>query len=160
MEKEGLLDFSYTPSLSASFMTTPIDAIELEDANETMDPSKRNCPRTEAVKTNTLHAQWEKTVEFTIRPYSKWGIPLDLTGAMLHVVIHDAAKENSKPLGSCSLNLASLIMDSIGKKGEPAIVKPKGNAKFFEEILTKNGKEVGYIQLIIDAQLQAKKKWS
>mmetsp|Transcript_18010 Transcript_18010/g.44820 ORF Transcript_18010/g.44820 Transcript_18010/m.44820 type:complete len:591 (+) Transcript_18010:58-1830(+) len=158
MEKEGLLDFSHTPYLSASFMTTPIHAIEVEDANETMDLSTRNCPRTEAVKTNTLHAQWEKTVEFTIRPYSKFGIPLDLTGAMLHVVIYDSAKENSKPLGSCSLNLASLIMDSIGKKGEPAIVKPTGNAKFFEEVLTKNGKEVGCIQFITDLQFQAKEK--
>ncbi len=161
IETAAISNSSYTPSLSASFMTTPNDAIEAAECNTNwmnfwgidniLDPSTINWPHTETIS-NTLTAQWKKQVEFTIRPYSEIGVPLDLTGALLHVVVHDA-KDNSKPFGSCSLNLASLLIECIEKS---TIENNEGtietNVKNVEETLTKNGKEIGSIKLNIETQ--------
>merc|ERR1712238_613523 len=64
---------------------------------------------------NTLNPKWESETNFKVRTHDATGRPLDLTGAMLHVMVLDN-RENLKLLGSCTLNLASLIRASRDRR--------------------------------------------
>ena len=156
----ALSNSTYTPSLFASFLTTPKDAIEAtEDASVCWENlwqrDKAMVSRTEVIS-NTFHPQWEREIRFMIRQYSKSGTPVDLTGSMLHVIICDVKDDNSEPLGSYSLNLASLIIDSMYKNEtarKSVSIEHSQEAeigKNTEGILMKDGKEVGMIKLNID----------
>jgi hypothetical protein len=115
---------SYKPSPYVTFIPTPSDAIESEDTittwkhwcrnNDAMAPLTMNWPHTQAIS-NTLLPQWENDINLKIRTHFKWGTPVDLTGAMLHILVHDA-KDNNNLIGSCCFCLASLIFDAQAKK--------------------------------------------
>jgi hypothetical protein len=134
-----LSNSSYTPSPYVTFIPTPGDAIETEDTgttwktcwrnNEAMAPLTMKWPQTQAIS-NTLHPQWENEINLKIRSHFKWGTPVDLTGAMLHILVHDA-KDNSNLIGSCCLNLASLIFDAQAKKNisEKSVSSEQSKAK-------------------------------
>ncbi len=171
--QEALSGSSLKTNLFASVLTTPNDAIKQVDdigyswknllpTNETTDPFSMEWRRTEIIS-NTLNPRWEKDIRFTIRSNSIPGTRVDLTGALLHVMVFNASNTTRTPLGTCSLNLASLITDSLANEhyrrisnaGEH-VDETKGqafkrsNGKRFQEILMKNGKEVGSIMLNLD----------
>jgi len=124
ISQDPLSNSSYTPSPYVTFVPTPSDAIEAEDTattwkswcgnNDAMAPLTMKWPQTQAIS-NTLHPQWENYINLEIRTHFKWGTPVDLTGAMLHILVHDA-KDNNNLIGSCCFCLASLIFDAQAKK--------------------------------------------
>ena len=170
--QEAISDSSLSTNLFASVLSTPNDAIEQAGGinhswknpflkYETTDPFTTGWRRTETIS-NTLNPSWEKDIRFTIRSNSMPGTRVDLTGAILHVMVFNANDTTRKPLGTCSLNLAALIIDSIAnehyRRKSNAVeysAEMKGQAskrsdeKRFDEILMKNGKQVGSIILNI-----------
>lgn len=74
---------------------------------------EKGWPRTPTAK-NTHKATWNEEVNFKIRTHDNTGTPVDLTGALLHVLVHDE-RDNSL-IGSCTLNLAFLVTVSKAKK--------------------------------------------
>ena len=71
-------------------------------------------PHTKVIS-NTLDPKWKGEINFKVRTHDSSGVPVDLTGAMLHILVLDT-KDNFSLIGSCSLNLASLIVGSLAKK--------------------------------------------
>lgn len=68
-------------------------------------------PKTKRKK-NTFEAHWEEEeVHFEVRTHEKNGTPIDLSGALIHVTVFDG-KTSGKLVGTFTLNLASLIMQS------------------------------------------------
>lgn len=140
----------YMPSPCVSFISTPTDAMEMNNATkenwkswynkkstklgigiDLAAPVTIGWPHTNAVS-NTLNPQWKNDINFKIRTHAKCGTPVDLTGAMLHILVHDT-KDNLNLIGSCSLNLASLVIASRAQKNwatESASCKrPRASAK-------------------------------
>lgn len=127
------------PNPFVSFISTPRDALELDASRKRSTWKrfglKKSFVRTKPGRTksdvgnnsefNPLSAQWPGTsvIEGTFNP--KWkndeihfelgtknktnNRPLDLSGALMHVSVFDQRESNPKPLGSFTLNLASLI---------------------------------------------------
>jgi hypothetical protein len=125
----------HTPSPFVCFVSTPADAIKKDTPKwDTMKralgsrassrKSLNNAagllawPRTKQ-RSSTLEPQWhDEEVHFKVRTHQKDGSPIDLTGAMMHVVVFDG-KSSSKLIGTFTLNLASLIVKSRKKNVAP-----------------------------------------
>lgn len=71
---------------------------------------KMRWPHTEPIS-NTLNPKWKGEMNFKVRTHDNFGHPVNLTGAMLHVMVLDS-RDNFNILGSCTINLASLIDSS------------------------------------------------
>mmetsp|Transcript_12793 Transcript_12793/g.26939 ORF Transcript_12793/g.26939 Transcript_12793/m.26939 type:complete len:762 (+) Transcript_12793:136-2421(+) len=117
--EDAFSGLSHMPSPYVSFISTPSDAIKLAERRSTfikdiIAPLATKWPRTESIS-NTFNPQWETEISFKIRTHLISGAPVDLTGAMLHILVHDT-KDFHNSIGSCSLNLASLIIASTGKE--------------------------------------------
>lgn len=117
-----------SPSPFVCFVSTPAEALK-KDTN-TWDKFKRTVvvstggkktltnadgieawPKTRR-KRNTFEASWDnEDVHFKVRTHLKDGLPIDLSGAMMHVAVFDG-KTSGRLLGSFSLNLAHLIAQS------------------------------------------------
>ncbi|CAJ1932483.1 unnamed protein product [Cylindrotheca closterium] len=127
------------PNPFVSFISTPRDALELDASSRKRSAwksfgQKKSFPRTKPGRTksdvgsskfNPLSTQWPGTsvMESTFNPtwkndeiHFELGMknktnnrPLDLSGALMHVSVFDQRDSNLKPLGSFTLNLASLI---------------------------------------------------
>jgi hypothetical protein len=143
-------DVDTNPSPFVSFISTPTSAMSMVSQRSgwkrllsfwkaTKDAStnaadathfKKGWPCT-SIAVNKRRAQWDEEVHFKIRTHDNTGTPLNLTGALLHVLIHDA-KDSSRVIGSCTLNLAFLIkiskMDSNkGDESSSTTVPSAGN---------------------------------
>lgn len=122
--QDSLFKSSYKPSTCVSFISTPSDAMEKNDNSRSfinryrihkkMAQSAIKWPHTRTIS-NTLHPHWKDEINFKIRSHFKSGIPVDLTGAILHILVHDA-KDDCNLIGSCSLNLSALIIHSLANK--------------------------------------------
>jgi len=115
----------YCPSPCVSFISTPSNAIITEVVTMGMNwktwynkqaqlfqkdrgnQVKMRWPHTKPIS-NTLNPKWKGETNFKVRTHDVTGRPVDLTGAMLHVMVLDN-RDNLNLLGSCTLNLASLI---------------------------------------------------
>jgi len=127
-EYSGLIQ---TPSPCISFVAAPTDAMKPEGETEDWNTWYRKntakiardlnapvpikgttrWPCTEPIP-NTFSPHWEDEINFKVRTHLESGTPVDLTGAMLHIMVHDT-KDSMKLIGSCSFNLASLIISSF-----------------------------------------------
>ena len=122
ISQDALFSPSYTPSLCVSFIPTPIDAIETKATGKRWKKVFRKksakslpgirWPHTQV--TNSKYPYWEDEINFKIRSHNKDGSSVNLTGAMLHILVHDA-KDNLNLIGSYTLNLSSLITNSMKK---------------------------------------------
>jgi len=64
-------------------------------------------PRTSTAK-DTMKPHWKGDyLHFSIRTHVFTGDPVDLSGSLLHAILHD--KREDKAIGACSINLAQLI---------------------------------------------------
>jgi hypothetical protein len=70
-------------------------------------------PRTQRLN-ETFEPNWDNDeVHFKVRTHYKDGLPIDLTGAMLHIAVFDGGlKTGTKLIGTFTLNLADLIVRS------------------------------------------------
>mmetsp|Transcript_17179 Transcript_17179/g.39684 ORF Transcript_17179/g.39684 Transcript_17179/m.39684 type:complete len:727 (-) Transcript_17179:40-2220(-) len=126
INEDVLLGSLQKPRACISFIPTPTDAIKTNDLSRSWKKYLRNnkavarfamkWPHTLVIP-NSLNPQKTNDVNFKIRSHFKCGGPIDLTGAMLHVLVHDT-KDNFCFIGSYTLNLAALIQDCIAKKKE------------------------------------------
>jgi len=125
--EQGPLPVSvFCPSPCVSFLSTPSNAIITEvvtmgmnwkswyNKQSQVNQVKMRWPHTKSIP-NTLNPKWEGETNLKVRTHDATGRPLDLTGAMLHVIVLDN-RENLKLLGSCTLNLASLIRASRDRR--------------------------------------------
>lgn len=116
-----------TPSPFVCFVSTPAEAIKMKTRywkklkrmlsrttttkNLKNSGGSREWPRTRQRK-HTYEADWnDEEVHFQVRTHYNDGKPIDLSGAMIHVAVYDG-KTSGKLLGTVSLNLASLIVQS------------------------------------------------
>jgi len=127
------------PNPFVSFISTPRDALELDSSSRKRSGWKRLGLKKSTGRTapgrsksdvgnskfNPLSARWPGTsvIEGTFTPQWKNdeihfelgtknksnNRQLDLSGALMHVAVFDQRESNPKPLGSFTLNLASLI---------------------------------------------------
>lgn len=116
----------YTPSPFVSFVSTPSNAIKNDDMKRDWIRSlfrlafpqkevndgggtliRKGWPRTKAVSLS-CNPEWNEEVHFKVRTHDSIGTPIDLTGALLHVLVLDS-KDSSHLIGSCTLNLAFMI---------------------------------------------------
>lgn len=113
------------------FISTPAEAIKKEtkkwaSLKQTVDVGGTQnlpWPKTRR-KRNTFDAFWDvgEGVHFKVRTHTKEGVPIDLSGAMIHITVLDK-KNGGKLLGSFALNLAHLIIKSRdGKQLEKTAV--------------------------------------
>jgi hypothetical protein len=126
--KMNISDLS-TPSPFVCFVSTPAEALK-KDTNSwqklvnTMNPrvgmnltnsdGTRAWPKTRR-KRNTFDAFWENDeIHFKVRTHTNEGLPIDLSGAMIHLAVFDG-KSIEKLIGTFSLNLAHLITRSRQK---------------------------------------------
>ena len=123
----------HSPSAFVSFVSTPGEIMKkkvskgeklkrflgISQSHDISGGVQMGWPRTKTVP-NTCNPRWEDGVHFKVRSHDKTGAPMDLTGAMLHILVFDA-KDNSHMIGSCSLNLAFLI--SLSKTQQAANTK-------------------------------------
>lgn len=121
---------THIPSPCVSVMSTPSDALDA-GRNSTINwwkrsyvkinarfrnessPSTIKWPHTPKVS-DTLSPQWKHKIRLKIKTHVKSGAPVDLTGAMIHILVHDT-KEKLDVIGSCSLNLAIPIIAARAK---------------------------------------------
>ena len=70
-------------------------------------------PRTKTLK-GTYHPNWaQEEIHFMVRTHDDEGLPIDLTGAMLHIAVFDGkGTDEARLIGSFTLNLAHLINKS------------------------------------------------
>eukprot|EP00536_Pseudo-nitzschia_multiseries_P000994 jgi/Psemu1/321876/estExt_fgenesh1_pg.C_120039 len=180
----ALTQMTQMPSLRVSFIATPTDAMKLEGATKSLNsfhkqssdrPSKllkasvsfkhtTNWPCTQPIP-NGFNPRWKDEIHFKIRTHLMCGTPVDLTGAMLHILVHDT-KDHMNLIGLCSFNLASLIMSSVEEQylnndesdscqpetinASESLAFESTRRRFCNEMLTKNGKEVGMIKFNVD----------
>lgn len=124
---------SNSPSPLVCFVSTPAEAIKKETKKWASLKQTVETGRTENIpwpktrrKRNTFDAFWDggEGVHFKVRTHTKSGVPIDLSGAMIHVTVLDK-KNGGKLLGSFALNLAHLIIKSRdGKNLEKTAVDP------------------------------------
>ena len=105
----------YSPTTFVQFLSTPAKAIK---ANKTFFSSDESMssgfPRTRKAK-ETFEPNWDQDlIHVKVRTHRKNGSPIDLTGSMLHVSVFDKKHKKEKPklVGSVTLNLSSIIVDS------------------------------------------------
>lgn len=67
-------------------------------------------PRTRCAS-KTCDPQWDDEIHFKVQTHYANGTPMDLTGALLHVLLFES-KDSPYLIGSCTLNLAFLISSS------------------------------------------------
>lgn len=121
------------PSPFVCFVSTPAEAIKKESKKweklkrkiKVRGGDKSDFVKTDGTKAwprtrqkrNTFEAFWDGNdgVHFKVRTHTKAGAPIDLSGAMIHVLVYDG-KASEKILGSFSLNLAHLIIQSRERK--------------------------------------------
>ncbi len=115
----------YTPSPFVSFVSTPSTAMKKDGSKmdliqklrcwaskpkESSDGETRiqkGWPRTKHIS-NSCNPEWHEELHFKVRTHDNVGTPIDLTGALLHVLVLDS-KDSSHLIGSCTLNLAFMI---------------------------------------------------
>jgi hypothetical protein len=124
--KKSYVSDGSTPSPFVCFVSTPAEALK-RDTNSweklvhTLNPSvgknltnsdgTKAWPRTRP-KRNTFDAFWEnEEIHFKVRTHTNEGLPIDLSGAMIHLAVFDG-KSSGKLVGTFSLNLAHLITQS------------------------------------------------
>jgi hypothetical protein len=126
-------NIDHPPSAFVSFISTPGEIMKkkvnkgekfkrflgISQSHDLSGSVQMGWPRTKSVH-NTCNPKWEDGVHFNVRSHDKSGAPMDLTGAMLHILVFDA-KDNSHMIGSCSLNLAFFI--SLSKTHQSARTK-------------------------------------
>lgn len=125
-----------SPSPFVCFVSTPAEALKKDI--KAWDRLKRTVKGHEGTKAwpktrrrrNTFEASWDnEEVHFKVRTHTKEGLPIDLSGAMIHVAVFDG-KSDGKLVGTFSFNLAHLISQSRqqaerGKtRNEPQPQKP------------------------------------
>mmetsp|Transcript_59726 Transcript_59726/g.146533 ORF Transcript_59726/g.146533 Transcript_59726/m.146533 type:complete len:1015 (-) Transcript_59726:3892-6936(-) len=134
-EKYGDESTDTSPSPFVSFVSTPKAAMKIvktkkkwpqyvrfwkpkkKSSTNAADGTKlhhNGCPRSQTIL-NEKNARWEEEVHFEIRTHDDTGKPLNLTGAVLHILVHDE-KDDSRLIGSCTVNLAHLIEMSKSDK--------------------------------------------
>jgi hypothetical protein len=126
------------PSPFVRFVSTPSEACQMniskwdkfrkklrvrkrqtkKDENRTSSSSDRGAtsrtmsgwPRTKKLK-GTYQPDWaQEDIHFVVRTHGDEGLPIDLTGAMLHIAVFDGKmKHESRLIGTFTLNLAHLI---------------------------------------------------
>jgi hypothetical protein len=120
------------PTPYVSFISTPRDAMKkdvsakekLRNVLGLLSSSKKKVsvqmgwPRTKCAK-HTCNPHWQDEIHFKVRTHDDAGKPIDLTGALLHVLLFDD-KDNSHLIGCASLNLAFLIAMSSKDKSTSA----------------------------------------
>lgn len=115
-----------SPSPFVCFVSTPAEALKRDTKSwqklvHTMNPrvgknlsnsdGTKAWPKTRR-KRNTFDAFWEnEEIQFKVRTHTNEGLPIDLSGAMIHLAVFDG-KTSGNLLGIFSLNLASLITQS------------------------------------------------
>ncbi|VEU40611.1 unnamed protein product [Pseudo-nitzschia multistriata] len=119
---------SHPPSPRVTLVSTPTDAMTSENkmnrfkvwyqksAGRFRAQSVSKWPQTTTIG-NTYCPRWDKEIAIAIQTHLDCGSPVDLTGAMLHILVHDA-RDFVTLIGSCTLNLASLITSSDNEKRE------------------------------------------
>lgn len=140
IEQGPLPSSVYSPSPCVAFVSTPNEAIATEVVTLAMKWNtlyrkyrkspipvfqmdrghlvKMRWPHTKPIP-NTLNPKWEGEMNFKVRTHDDTGTPVDLTGAMLHIMVLDS-RDNLSLLGSCTLNLAFLIDASRDRKSVAA----------------------------------------
>ncbi|KAL3919246.1 MAG: hypothetical protein SGILL_003848 [Bacillariaceae sp.] len=122
------------PNTYVSFVSTPRDAVKKDVSRKEklrnffgLSSSKRlkdedkpqvqnGWPRTKRAK-HTCNPQWPDEIHFKVRTHDDAGKPVDLTGALLHVLLFED-KENGHLIGSATLNLAHLVSVSSKDKNK------------------------------------------
>lgn len=114
----------YCPSPCVSFVPTPANAIIQKGSAIGINWSifqknggnhvKMRFPQTKPIR-NTLNPKWDGEINFRVQTHDNTGTPVDLTGSMLHVMVLDK-RDNFNLLGSCTINLASLIDASKNRR--------------------------------------------
>ena len=116
----------YKPSPYVCFVSTPQEAIKKElsriqkfksalremcclpwkrGQDGAVDQKKSSWPQTKCLRT-TLSPNWDgDEVHFKIRTHDQDGIPIDLTGALMHIAVFDG-KNGSNLIGTFPLNLS------------------------------------------------------
>ena len=142
-----------SPSPFVCFISTPPEAVQKERTSwdllkekfkiSTMMTTKAKgdgsiyrtnlgWPRTRKIN-YTYQPRWQKDdeVHFVVRTHLDDGLPIDLTGAMLHIAVYDGSVKGSDPrlIGTFSLNLAWFIERSRQSNMEPSsrITSPTRN---------------------------------
>jgi hypothetical protein len=84
-----------------------------KDDRATSSGTMSGWPRTKKLKF-TYQPDWAKEeIHFMVRTHGDEGMPIDLTGAMLHIaVFDDKGRAEARLIGSFTLNLAHLIIKS------------------------------------------------
>ena len=140
IEQGPRLSSVYLPSPCVAFVSTPNEAITTEVVTLAMKWNtfyrkyrkspipvfqmdrgnlvKMKWPHTKPIP-NTLNPKWEGEMNLKVRTHDEIGTPVDLTGAMLHIMVLDS-RDNLSLVGSCTLNLASLIDASRYRKSVAA----------------------------------------
>jgi hypothetical protein len=130
------LKLDSAPSTYVSFVSTPRDAMKKDVSmkeklrnflgiststkiTENKTQVQMGWPRTKCAE-RTCNPHWKDEVHFKVRTHDNAGSPIDLTGALLHVLLFDA-KDNSQLIGSSSLNLGFLISMSRAERGKRAL---------------------------------------
>jgi hypothetical protein len=115
----------YSPSPCVSFVSTPSTAMKNDGTknglirnlfrlvfkqkreNDSEPLTQKGWPRTKIVS-HDCNPKWNEEVHFKVRTHDSVGTPIDLTGALLHVLVLDS-NDSSHIIGSCTLNLAFII---------------------------------------------------
>ena len=133
-EKYGDESTQTNPSPFVTFVSTPTTAMKSVTIKKNWtqyirfwEPTKKSSknaadgtqlhngwPRSQTML-NEKNAHWEEEVHFEIRTHDDTGKPLNLTGALLHILVRDE-KDDSNIIGSCTVNLAHLIEMSKPEK--------------------------------------------
>ncbi|KAG7367171.1 hypothetical protein IV203_029841 [Nitzschia inconspicua] len=119
----------HLPRTYVSFVSTPSDIMKKDvtkkqklfkflgiserkvfDSDGSTTEMQMGWPRTKC-SSKTRDPEWHDEVHFKVQTHYTNGTPMDLTGALLHVLLFDS-KEADSLIGSCTLNLAFFISTS------------------------------------------------
>jgi hypothetical protein len=76
---------------------------------------------------NTYNPKWDgEEIHFKVRTHDENGLPIDLTGAMMHIAVFDG-KSSSRLIGTFALNLAYLIVRSRHRNEQAAHTPSKAS---------------------------------
>jgi hypothetical protein len=131
------------PSPFVRFVSTPSEACHMHLSRiEKLRKKLRLCnmnsknddhgwPQTRQLN-STYQPNWtQEEIHFVVRTHGDEGLPIDLTGAMLHIAVFDGkGKAEARLIGTFTLNLAHLINKSRERnRNKPQTAKSTRNLK-------------------------------
>eukprot|EP00934_Nitzschia_sp_Nitz4_P004460 Nitzschia sp. Nitz4//scaffold28_size193895//5587//8745//NITZ4_001620-RA/size193895-processed-gene-0.245-mRNA-1//-1//CDS//3329545847//4450//frame0 len=148
-DKSRKVEKAELPQTYLTFVSNPAEAVQMDSSKKSMwkklgygsskgKESKTKLPSTgskppsskfpsTSVLQDTLRPNWkDETLHFSVRTHLTNGSPIDLTGALLHVVLMDT---KGGTVGSFPLNLARLITVSRNPRLANALASAPKNAQ-------------------------------